>query len=141
MTRPSAPQAIVGLLVVVYIALFGTLSVRRHQSLRTNALDLGYTDQAVWNTLHGRPFRFSTYLDAAFHLDIPIHEFREPGMLLGYHVEPILAAVSLLYLIYDGPETLLWLQTACIALGAIPVYLLARHRFRVGKEGEAVRSG
>jgi uncharacterized membrane protein len=62
--RPGAPQVAVGVMIVAYVAIFGTLSLRRHQNLRTNALDLGYTDQAVWNTLHGRPFRFSTYLDA-----------------------------------------------------------------------------
>jgi uncharacterized membrane protein len=128
--RPAAPQVTAGLLVVAYVAVFGTLSLRRHQNLNTNALDLGYTDQAVWNTLHGRPFRFSTFLDAAFTLDIPIQEFREPGVLLGYHVEPILAAIAVLYLLHDGPETLLWLQTIAIALGAVPVYLIAAHRFR-----------
>jgi len=127
--RPSAPQITLGLLIVAYVAVFGTLSLRRHQNLRTNALDLGYTDQTVWNTLNGRPFRFSTYLDAAFRLDIPIQDFRQPEILLGYHVEPILAPISLLYLLHDGPETLLWLQTVVIALGAIPVYLLARRRF------------
>ncbi len=127
--RRIAPQAVVGLLVVAYLGIFGVLSLRRHQNLRTNALDLGYTDQAAWNTLHGRPFRFSTYLDAAFELDIPIRDFEQPDVLLGYHVEPILAAISLLYLLHDGPETLLWLQTVGIALGAIPVYLIARHRF------------
>ena len=129
MKRPSAPQIVVGLLVVAYVAILGSLSLRRHQNLSTNALDLGYTDQAVWNTLHGRPFRFSTYLDAAFRLDIPIEEFRQPDVLLGYHVEPILAPIALLYLLHDGPETLLWLQTVGIALGAIPLYLIARHRF------------
>jgi uncharacterized membrane protein len=123
------------LLVVGYVAIFGAMSLRRHQNLRTNALDLGYTDQAVWNTLHGRPFRFSTYLDAAFHLDIPIQQFREPDLLLGYHVEPMLAAISPLYLIHDGPETLLWLQTLVIALGAIPVYLIARSRFQKHQVG------
>ncbi|MGD2207343.1 MAG: DUF2079 domain-containing protein, partial [Anaerolineae bacterium] len=122
---------VVGLLVVAYVAVLGTLSLRRHQNLRTHALDLGYTDQAVWNTLHGRPFRFSTYLDAAFRLDIPIQDFRQPDVLLGYHVEPILAPISLLYLLHDGPETLLWLQTVALALGAVPVYLLARHKFTV----------
>jgi len=124
-----APPIVVGLLIVAYMAVLGTMSLRRHQNLHTNALDLGYTDQAVWNTLHGRPFRFSTYLDAAFRLDIPIQDFREPGVLLGYHVEPILALIAPLYLLHDGPETLLWLQTVGIALGAVPVYLLARHRF------------
>lgn len=124
--------------MIAYIATFGMLSLRRHQNLNTNALDLGYTDQAVWNTLHGRPFRFSTYLHAAFGLDIPFQGFREPGMLLAYHVEPLLVPISLLYLIHDGPETLLWLQTIGIALGAIPAYLLARHRLeRQGPEVES----
>lgn len=135
--RAGWHPALLSLLIVAYVAVFGALSLRRHQNLRTNALDLGYTDQAVWNTLHGRPFRFSTYLDAAFHLDIPIQDFRQPEVLLGYHVEPILAPIALLYLLHDGPETLLWLQTVVIALGAIPLYLLARrrfgHSFAVGK--------
>ncbi len=129
--RAGCRPALLGLLVVAYITTFGTLSLRRHQNLRTHALDLGYTDQAVWNTLHGRPFRFSTYLDAAFRLDIPIQDFREPDVLLGYHVEPILAPISLLYLLHDGPETLLWLQTVALALGAVPVYLLARRKIRL----------
>ena len=68
--RQYFPQLAVAFLIVAYIAIFGMMSLRRHQNLRTNALDLGYTTQAVWNTLHGRPFRFSTYLDAAFRLDI-----------------------------------------------------------------------
>jgi uncharacterized membrane protein len=135
--RQCAPWGVLVILMVAYVAIFGTLSLRRHQNLRTNALDLGYTDQAVWNTLHGRPFRFSTYLDAAFKLDIPIQEFKEPDVLLGYHVEPILAAIAPLYLIHDGPETLLWLQTIVIALGAIPVYLIARRRFGLRTLSEA----
>ncbi len=126
--RFNLAQLVVGVLIVAYVATFGTLSLRRHQNLRTHALDLGYTDQAVWNTLHGRPFRFSTYLDAAFRLDIPIQDFRQPDVLLGYHVEPILAPIALLYLLHDGPETLLWLQTVALALGALPVHLLARHK-------------
>jgi uncharacterized membrane protein len=121
-------HAAVAILIVAYVAVFGMLSLRRHQNLHTNALDLGYADQAVWNTLHGRPFRFSTFIDAAFGLDIPIQDFRQPDVLLGYHVEPILAPISLLYLVHDGPETLLWLQTLALALAAIPVYLLAHHK-------------
>jgi uncharacterized membrane protein len=137
--RDLAPAIVAGLLIVAYVALLGSLSLRRHQNLRTNALDLGYTDQAVWNTLHGRPFRFSTYLDAAFRLDIPIQEFKEPGVLLGYHVEPILAAIAPLYLLHNGPETLLWLQTLGIALGAIPLYAIVRHRFELRTVGYASR--
>jgi uncharacterized membrane protein len=122
------PLLVAILLTAIYIALMGTLSVRRHQNLGTNALDLGYTDQAVWNTLHGRPFRFSAFVDAEFRLDIPVQEVRQPDMLLAYHVEPILAAIAPVYLLHDGPETLLWLQTISIGLGAVVVYLVAQQR-------------
>ena len=130
---------VAALLVVAYVATLGTLSLRRHQNLRTNALDLGYTDQAVWNTLHGRLFRFSTYHEAAFRLDIPVQDIRQTDMLLGFHVEPILAPISLLYLLHDGPETLLWLQTVALALGAIPLYLLAREKCSAPYKHPAMR--
>jgi uncharacterized membrane protein len=51
-------------------------------------------------------------------------------VLLGYHVEPILAAIAPLYLLHDGPETLLLLQTLGIALAAVPLYLIVRHRIQ-----------
>jgi uncharacterized membrane protein len=45
---------------------------------------------------------------------------------LGTHVEPVLLPISLLYLVWSDPRLLLLLQTVVIALGAWPVYLLAR---------------
>ena len=37
-----------------------------------------------------------------------------------------------LYLNYPRPETLLVIQTLCIGLGALPVYLLARLKLEAG---------
>jgi len=45
-------------------------------------------------------------------------------------VEPILLPVSLFYLIYSSPKTLLVLQTIAIAIGAWPLYLLAREKLQ-----------
>ena len=42
------PLIVVGLLVVTYVAIFGTMSLRRHQNLRTNALDLGSATRVYW---------------------------------------------------------------------------------------------
>ena len=39
------------------IILFGWLSILRHETFQSSAMDLGYTDQVVWNTLHGRFMR------------------------------------------------------------------------------------
>jgi hypothetical protein len=42
---------LVYLLIVLYGAFFSWLSILRHETFQSNAMDLGYTDQAVWNTL------------------------------------------------------------------------------------------
>ncbi|HMR67268.1 MAG TPA: DUF2079 domain-containing protein, partial [Anaerolineae bacterium] len=45
-------------------------------------------------------------------------------------VEPILLPVALLYRLYPKPETLFIIQTVVVALGAIPVYALARYKLQ-----------
>jgi len=107
---------IVGLLIVLYIAVFSALSVARHDAFETLAFDLGNYDQAVWNTSHGRLLRFTNVEGATIRL--------------AQHVEPILLPVSLFYLFYESPKTLLVLQTVAVALGAWPVYLLAREKMQ-----------
>jgi len=107
---------IVGLLIVLYIAVFSALSVARHDAFETLAYDLGNYDQAVWNTIHGRLLRFTNVKGLTIRL--------------AQHVEPILLPVSLFYLIYSSPKTLLVLQTIIIAIGAWPLYLLAREKLQ-----------
>jgi uncharacterized membrane protein len=98
----------------------------RHRTFQSNAMDLGYTDQVVWNTRHGRFMRFSTFQGAI--IDLPLDQFRRTDTLLAYHAEFILAPISLLYLGYDSPVTLLVLQTVVLGLGALPAFWLARDR-------------
>ena len=114
----------VGALIVAYLAFFGPLTVLQHNAFQTTAFDLGNVDQAVWNTRHGRPFAMTNI----------------EGLTnrLGTHVEPILLPISLLYFLWSDPRTLLLLQTAILALGAWPVYLLAR-RALAGREGIPLR--
>ena len=90
----------------------------RHWEYHTDAFDLGNMDQAVWNTLHGHPFRFTNRGADDF----------GPPTRLSIHVEPILLPLSLLYLIHSGPETLLVTQTLALALGAIPLFALCARR-------------
>jgi len=104
------------LLVVGFAALFSWLSLERHFAFQSHAFDLGNMDQAAWNTAHGHLLRFT---------DMEIHG-RTLTSRLAIHVEPLLIPLSLLYWIHSGPETLLVLQPIVVALGAIPIYLLAR---------------
>lgn len=123
------------LLIIAWIGFYGWLAVRRHEAHQSAAMDLGYTDQVVWNTIRGRPFEFSTYQNAP--IDLPLETFARTDHLLGYHTEILLAPISLLYLIRPAPETLLIFQAVVIGLGAIPAFLLARRRLRSDLAGLA----
>ncbi len=133
--RVSRATLLVLLLIAIWAGFYGWLAVRRHQAHQSAAMDLGYTDQVVWNTLHGRPFEFSTYENAP--IDLPLETFKRTDILLAYHAELLLAPISLSYLLHPGPETLLILQAVVIGLGALPAYWLARRRLHSELAGVA----
>jgi uncharacterized membrane protein len=120
---------VVWAMIAIYIAYFSTLTILQHNAFQTTAFDLGNVDQAVWNTRHGRPLAMTNI----------------EGLTnrLGTHVEPILLPISLLYLVWSDPRALLLLQTVVIALGAWPVYLLAKRamgKWESGKESRGFLS-
>jgi uncharacterized membrane protein len=108
-------------LVVLYAVTFSAMSIHRHAVFETHGYDLGNADQTVYNTLHGCLFCF-TNMDG---IEMDGLESR-----LALHFEPILLPVSLTYLLYSSPVTLLVLQTVVLALGAWPAFLLARESLR-----------
>ncbi len=125
--RLAVLAALAALTLVAGLGL-GWRAVERHQALETNAEDLGFTDQVIWNFLRGQAFRFTTYQHAEFETDIDLAAIRRPDSLLAFHVEPILVLLAPLYLVVPDVRAILWLQAIAIALGAIPAYRLARRR-------------
>src|SRR6185437_15285515 len=105
------------LLMLSYMVVTSLWSLYRYWTFEAQAYDLGNMDQAIWNTLHGRFFVFTNRG----------WDYYGPPTRLAIHVEPILLPLSLLYLIHSSPETLLIFQSVALGLGAIPVFLLARH--------------
>jgi uncharacterized membrane protein len=79
--------------------------------------------QAVSSTAHGRPLEVT-------------HATGEQASRLASHVDPILALMSPLWIVAPSPLTLVAIQVAATALGALPVYWLARRR--LGAESVAV---
>jgi uncharacterized membrane protein len=111
--------------MLAYAVSFSYLTIVRFYAFEARALDMGNLDQAIWNTAHGRPF----------------HLTNQPGTVnrLSLHVEPILIPISWLYWIYSGPPTLLVLQATVVALGAWPLFALARRQ--LGNEWIALLFG
>jgi len=110
------PWFCLGLMVIGFAVVLGWLSVARHLAYQSHAFDLGNMDQAAWNTLHGNLMHFS---DMAVGRRVLTSRF-------AIHVEPLLIALSALYLLHSGPETLLVAQAVVVSVGAVPAYLLAR---------------
>lgn len=112
MSKRGWPFLVLGALLALYIAYFAWYTLRASTYYQFGGFDLAIYDQATWNTANGRLFR-QTY---------------QPGWesLLADHVAPILLPISLLYLLWQSPDMLLLIQTVALALGALPVYWLAR---------------
>src|SRR5450631_169012 len=105
----------------VYSLVYITLAVLRHESYHSFGFDLGLFNQVFWNTTQGRLFE-STMSQA-----LPI-----PHSLLGDHFSPVFLLLMPFYFAFPHPETLLVLQTLALAIGAWPVYLLAKLKLPAG---------
>jgi uncharacterized membrane protein len=108
--------------MAVYAAGFGALAVQKHAAFETGRFDLGNMVQAVWSTAHGRPLDV-TELDG------------DQINRLGAHVDPLLAALAPLWWIWPSPKLLLVVQAVVIAVGALPVFWLARKHLASGRNG------
>lgn len=107
--------ASVWLLILAYSIFSSAYSIQRHRAFLTNASDLGQIDQAVWNSLQGRPLEYT-------------RRTGEQNVRLSDHVEPLFVPLSLVFLAYDNVEALLIVQSVAIALGALAVFWIARAR-------------
>jgi uncharacterized membrane protein len=108
--------------MAAYAAGFAALSVLRHTAFVTGRFDLGNMVQAVWSTAHGEPLRMTD-----------LHG--EQISRLAAHVDPILVLLAPLWWIWPSPSMLLVVQAVVIALGALPVFWLARKHLGSSRAG------
>ncbi len=87
---------------------------RRYTGFLVGRFDLGNMVQAVWSTAHGRP------------LEITHGATGEQMTRLGGHVDPFLALLAPLWMLWPSPLVLALAQIAVVALGALPVFWLGR---------------
>ncbi len=102
-------------------AYFADLSLARHHAFQSNAYDLGFFDQIIWNTSRGHLFETS----------FVFYNF------LGQHFDPILLFFAGVYRLGGNVETLLVLQSAFAALAAVPLFFAASRLTRSSAVGLA----
>jgi len=105
--------------ITVYTIIFSYFTILRHYSFDSGAWDLGTYEQMLWNTINSGKL-FWTAPD-------PINP---TGFFFGTHFSPILFIILPIYFLYQATETLLVLQSFVIALGALPLYWLARDELK-----------
>jgi len=101
--------------IILTFVVLSALSIARHLSLSSGSFDLGIFDQAIWNTLNG---------------DILFCSIRNNMNLLGDHFEPILLLIVPIYKIFPSVYVLLFLQSALLASGLAPLYLIAKDKIK-----------
>jgi uncharacterized membrane protein len=110
--RPTS-RALLWTAIGAYAAGFSALSILRHRAFSTGRFDLGNMVQAVWSTAHGDPLQITGLRG-------------DQISRLGAHFDPILAAFAPLWLVWPSPDALLVAQAVAVAVGALPVFWLAR---------------
>ena len=96
--------------IIFYIIAFCAFSYYKYITFSYNVLDLAIFHQTVYNTAHGDFFALS------------IH----PQSYLSDHFTPIILLFLPLYLLFQSPLTLLFLQTFVLAAATIPLYLISK---------------
>lgn len=123
--RARYAEHVVLLLIVVYTLVFSYFSILKHRAFLSTAWDLGVYEQALWTTLNrGKLFYYT-----------PDLAFNPGGSFFGLHFSPILFLILPIYAIYQAPETLLVLQSFILALGALPLFWLARDELKSPTRG------
>ncbi len=117
---------LVSLMVLLFSGFFIAFLTSRHDAFLTAAEDMGNMDQAVWSIIHGQILHqtiCNVVSDTNCYSAAGFSRF-------AIHFEPMLFPVSLLYIVWSSPKTLLVLQTLIVASGAFPAFWLARLRLR-----------
>lgn len=111
-------------MVLLYTLVFSIVTVLRIYALKTYAYDLGNYNQALYTTLRGYGLLYYT-------ADLPV----TGGSMMGVHFTPMLLFLLPIYAFYPFPPTLLVLKSFVLALGAFPVYWLAKHYLKARSWG------
>ncbi|MEM1582932.1 MAG: DUF2079 domain-containing protein, partial [Candidatus Bathyarchaeia archaeon] len=106
---------IITVAITTYSVIFSYYSIMKFYSFRVGAWDFGIVAQSIASASRGRLFTNNVEL-----------YYSPTGSYFGIHFSPILFLVVPFFYLMPKIETLYIFQTVTLALGCIPVYLLAK---------------
>lgn len=114
-------EMVLAVFILSYILYFTAASFARYHNFYTGRFDLGNMDQTVWNSANGRIFQMTD------------PDGTEPISRLAFHADFILVLLAPFYFIFPDPRTLLFIQTAVLAIGAWFVFLIGKEVLKNSK--------
>ena len=114
----GGPLCLLLLLSGLCAFLLANYGVAHHRLIQDTPEYLGVPENVLSNIRHGRFFKTPVLFGAT-----------AAGSYLTVHAEYASLLFAPLYGLRPSAETLLWLQAAIVVLSAVPLYLLAAHKF------------
>ena len=127
-TNSRIPILLLLIFIAAYSLYFSWYTINRHNTLNSYAADLSLIDQPMWNTVAG-PGGF---------MELTWGDQQQPR--LAEHFEPILIPLAVLFFFWDDVRILLITQTLALALGALPVFWIARHQLTAAMQQKRASS-
>ncbi|MDW8366830.1 MAG: DUF2079 domain-containing protein [Abditibacteriales bacterium] len=115
---PRLSRIVLGAFLLLSLMMLTSSAVLRHEKFLTYIYDLGIMEQTLWNTAHGRPLEFS------------VSHGQPTVRALTGRLELIYLPLAFLYRLRPDATTLLYVQSLFLALGALPIYLLAQDKLK-----------
>lgn len=112
--RTSTQILILSLMILLYVLVLSVVSINNHNRFWYSAFDLGIFDQGIWLLSKG---------ENAF---VTVRGFH----IFGDHIQFIITFLAPLFWIWDDARVLLIVQSIALALGSIPLYLIAKDKLK-----------
>src|SRR3989344_6104351 len=124
------PLILLLICISIYSLYFSLFTINRYQKCYAHYYDLGIMHHTVYNTYKAiETGDFSRILE----LTNPHNYSADQIKRMAIHNDMLLSLFAPFYFIYDGPETLLILQSVGVALGALFVFGIGRVVFSEDK--------
>jgi uncharacterized membrane protein len=127
--RRRLPELILAAEIIAYSAAFSYFTFQKFRAFHIYAWDFGVYHQAISTTISSGSLFYST-------LELPYTQtVFPPGTQFAVHFTPFLFAVLPLYALVPSQTTLLVIKSIAMALGSIPIYILAKDRLGSARFG------
>lgn len=117
-------QCVLAISILAFVSYFSFFTILRYKTLYASYFDLGIMHQAVFNT-----YKALEKGDWGRFLELTKPYSTTQIKRMAIHNDILLAILAPFYFMFDGPETLLVIQSVVVGLGAWIVYAIAVHVF------------